>query len=173
MNETTLMIAGLAGVMLIIVLYIAARDKETSRKIAMMEAGIDGINQEIFKLSRAVDSLRKELATELAEFEIEREEAAISHIGESDVEEKMASLAGKLEAIEERIDHIESDIQARVERLDGQVRKVTFATEHAAPDEQKILQLHAQGLDSATIAKQLRLGKGEVELVLKFSKIHA
>jgi DNA-binding NarL/FixJ family response regulator len=173
MNETLLMIAGLAVVILIIVLYVAARDKETSRKLAMMEAGIDGLNQEIFKLSKAVDSLRKEMAGELAVLETQRDEAALAQIDESRIDEKIMPLARKMATLQERIDRIESDICTRVERLDGQVRKVTFATEHAAPDEQKILQLHAQGLDSATIAKQLRLGKGEVELVLKFSKIHA
>ena len=172
MNETILTIAALAGVMLIIIIYIAIKDRDTARKLAMMEAGIDGANQEIFRLSKSIESLRKEVARELADFETKMEESHPVQIDEGMMHELVEPLAREIAYLQEQIDTIQSDLKARVERLDGQVRKVTFATDHIAPDEQKIIKLHNQGLDSAMIAKQLRLGKGEVELVLKFSKIH-
>ncbi|BDY13300.1 DUF6115 domain-containing protein [Hydrogenimonas cancrithermarum] len=170
MNETVLMIAGLAGVMLITLIYMAIKDKETGRKLAMMEAGIDSVNQEIFKLSRTVDMFQKKVMRELDELSQQTIELEID---ERVIGQKLQPLALQVQHLQEQIDKIRTELQERVERLDGKVRQVTFAAEHAAPDEQKILQLHAQGLDSASIAKQLRLGKGEVELVLKFSKIHA
>ncbi len=166
------MIAGLALVMLIIVIYMAVKDRETSRKIGMMEAGIDGMNREIFKLSKEVDRMKKELREELMRLELEQRHEG-SDASEQSINKKLQPFVLQIQHLQEQIDAIHTELQERVEQLDGKVRQVTFATDHSAPDEQKILQLHAQGLDSETIAKQLRIGKGEVELVLKFSKIHA
>ncbi|WP_201351893.1 DUF6115 domain-containing protein [Hydrogenimonas urashimensis] len=172
MNETFWMMAGLAVIMLIIVLYMAVKDREVSRKLAMMEAGFDGLNREIFRLSKAMESLRKSLKEEMMRFELE-ERKEHGELPEQLLNKKLQPFVLQIQHLQEQIDAIHTELQERVEKLDGKVRRVTFAAEHSAPDEQKILQLHAQGLDSETIAKQLRLGKGEVELVLKFSKIHA
>ena len=172
MNETVWMIGGLAVVMLIVVLYMAVKDRETSRKMAMMEAGIDGLGREIFNIAKAVEKMKKEVREEMVRRELELRQG-----GEEDLEHlvnrKLQPFVLQLQHLQEQVEAMRTELQERVEKLDGKVRQVTFATEHAAPDEQKILQLHAQGMDAESIAKQLRLGKGEVELVLKFSKIHA
>ena len=172
MNETVWMIGGLAVVMLIVVLYMAVKDRETSRKMAMMEAGIDGLGREIFNIAKAVEKMKREVREEMVRRELELRQG-----GEEDLEHlvnrKLQPFVLQLQHLQEQVEAMRTELQERVEKLDGKVRQVTFATEHAAPDEQKILQLHAQGMDAESIAKQLRLGKGEVELVLKFSKIHA
>ena len=172
MNETVWMIGGLAVVMLIVVLYMAVKDRETSRKMAMMEAGIDGLGREIFNIAKAVEKMKKEVREEMVRRELELRQG-----GEEDLEHlvnrKLQPFVLQLQHLQEQVEAMRTALQERMEKLDGKVRQVTFATEHAAPDEQKILQLHAQGMDAESIAKQLRLGKGEVELVLKFSKIHA
>jgi uncharacterized protein (DUF3084 family) len=170
-NETVLITGGLAVVMLIIVLYMAVRDRETSRKMAMMEAGIDGLNQEIFKIAKELDRLRKEVHEEMMRFELEQRQD--HEPSEQMLNKKLQPFVLRIQQLQERVDAMDEELRERVGELDGRVRQIAFAADHAAPDEQKILQLHAQGLDSETIAKQLRLGKGEVELVLKFSKIHA
>jgi DNA-binding NarL/FixJ family response regulator len=171
MNETVLMIGGLAVVLFIVVLYMAVRDKETSRKLAMLEAGIDGVNRETFKIAKELERLRKEVHEEMLRFELEQRQE--HEPSEQLLNKKLQPFVLRIQQLQERVDAMSEELQGRLEELDGKVRRVTFAADHAAPDEQKILQLHAQGLDSDTIAKQLRLGKGEVELVLKFSKIHA
>ncbi len=172
MNETVWMIGGLAAVMLIVVLYMAVRDRETTRKLAMMEAGIDGMGREIFNIAKAVEKMKKEVQEEMVRRELELRQG-----GEEDLEHlvnrKLQPFVLQLQHLQEQVEKMRTELQERMEKLDGKVRQVTFATEHAAPDEKKILQLHAQGMDAESIAKQLRLGKGEVELVLKFSKIHA
>ena len=44
------MIAILTVVLLILVIYMAVKDRETNRKFMMIESSIDGLNQELFKL---------------------------------------------------------------------------------------------------------------------------
>ncbi|GEM_PF-496929 len=165
-NETVLLIAGLAGAMLIMILYIAVKDKETSRKMAMMEAGIDALNREIFKISKELE----EMAGRLAESQNGSKSGSDIESVEKIVNHKLKPFLLEIEYLRERVEESRECMQ-RLDRVDEKIRQVLFANDHAAPDEQKILQLHAQGMDSESIAKQLRLGKGEVELVLKFSRL--
>lgn len=167
MNETVLLIAALAGVMLIMMFYIAVKDRETSRKLSMMEAGMDGLNREVFKIGKEVEAIEKRVREKLSQAV---EEQGASEPLDKAVNRKLRPFVLEVEHMREQIDTI-AQLQERLDKIDAKIRQVVFANEHAAPDEQKILQLHAQGMDTESIAKQLRLGKGEVELVLKFSKL--
>ncbi|WP_457596070.1 DUF6115 domain-containing protein [Hydrogenimonas sp.] len=171
MSELVWAVVGLAGALLIVVLYMAVKDRETSRKLAMMEAGIDGVNQEIFKIARELERLEKRLHEEMLRFELEQRQA--HEPNDAWLQARLEPLMKEVASLKEEVARIGGDMRAKMESIDEKVRTVAFAVDHSAPDEQKILQLHAQGMDSETIAKQLRLGKGEVELVLKFAKIHA
>ncbi len=167
MNETVLLIAALAAVMLITIIYIAVKDRETSRKLSMMEAGMDGLNRELFKMAKEIESLEKRLEEGSLPAV---EEASDTETVDSMVNRKLKPFVLEVEHIGRQIGELEQ-MRERLDTLEAKIRQVLFANEHTAPDEQKILQLHAQGMDAESIAKQLRLGKGEVELVLKFSKL--
>ncbi len=167
-NETLLIVAILSGVVFIMILYIAIKDKEVSRKLVMIEASIDGLNREIFKISKELQTIEKSL------LEKHKDSLEVQENGESidkSINKKLKPFLYRLEHMQEKIDEL-SQFQEKLDRLDMKMRQVVFANEHAAPDEQKILQLYAKGMDSESIAKKLRLGKGEVELVLKFSKLN-
>ncbi len=170
MNETLLMIAILTVVLLILVIYMAVKDRETNRKFMMIESSIDGLNQELFKLSKEFEAMKKRWSKELGELS--------NHVSESElqsdaIEQRLRPLSQNIQHLHAVLEKQYGELRDRVERLDGKVRQISLISEHSLLDEQKILQLHEQGMDSASIAKQLRLGKGEVDLVLKFAKIHA
>ncbi len=172
MNEMSLAVGGLAAALLLVVLYMAVRDRETSRKLAMLERSIDTLNQELFALEKKMEETRRQLLEELMKFELQERQEGVES-AEVALRKELRPFTLQLQQLQEQVDAIREELGERVEKLDGKVRQVAFASDHAAIDEQKILQLHAQGMDAESIAKQLRLGKGEVELVLKFSKIHA
>ncbi len=167
MNETVLLIAALAAVMLITIIYIAVKDRETSRKLSMMEAGIDGLNRELFKMAKEIETLEKMVEEGRL---TAAEEASDTETLDRMVNRKLKPFVLEVEHLGGQIGELER-IRERLDALETKIRQALFANEHTAPDEQKILQLHAQGMDAESIAKQLRLGKGEVELVLKFSKL--
>ena len=167
MNETVLLIAALAAVMLITIIYIAVKDRETSRKLSMMEAGIDGLNRELFKMAKEIETLEKMIEEGRL---TAAEEASDTETLDRMVNRKLKPFVREVEHLGGQIGELER-IKERLDALETKIRQALFANEHTAPDEQKILQLHAQGMDAESIAKQLRLGKGEVELVLKFSKL--
>ena len=163
-----LVIAILATVMLIVIVYLAIKDKESARKIAMIETGIDTLNQELFRVNKELESLRKQIK-ELSGQDIEIDTEMI----DSMVLEKLKPFALQMQNLDEKVAFLSEDLSENLERIQNQMRQITFANDHTVPNEKQILQLYSQGLDAESIAKQLRLGKGEVEFVLKFSKIHA
>jgi len=166
-NETLLLIGALSAVMLITILYIAVKDRETSRKLSMMEAGMDGLNRELFKIAKEMESIEKRLEESRMPLS---EESSDPEVIDKMVNTKLKPFVLEVEHLGKRLDTLEQ-MRERLDEVEAKIRQVLFANEHTAPDEQKILQLHAQGMDAESIAKQLRLGKGEVELVLKFSKL--
>jgi len=163
-----LMIATLATVMLIVIIYLAIKEKESARKMAMMEVGIDTLNQELFRINKELESLKKQIKESNSQ-DLEIDPEMIDSI----VLEKLKPFAIQMQNLDERVAFLSEDLFENLERIQNQIRQITFANDHTVPNEKQILQLHSQGLDAESIAKQLRLGKGEVELVLKFSKIHA
>jgi len=166
-NEIVLMIAALATVMLIVIIYLAIKEKESARKMAMIETGIDTLNQELFKITKELESLEKRLNKPVEE-KIDIDEEVV----ESIVQSKLKPFAIQMQNLDERVSFLSEDLFENIERIQNQMRHITFANDHMVPNEKQILQLHSQGMDAESIAKHLRLGKGEVELVLKFSKIH-
>lgn len=165
-----LMIATLATVMLIVIVYLAIKDKESARKIAMIETGIDTLNQELFRINKELESLKKQIKdSDGIDKDIEIDTEMIDSI----LHNKLKPFAVQMQNLDEKVAFLSEDLFENLERIQNQMRQITFANDHTVPNEKQILQLHSQGLDTESIAKQLRLGKGEVELVLKFSKIHA
>jgi len=165
-----LMIATLATVMLIVIVYLAIKDKESARKIAMIETGIDTLNQELFRINKELESLKKQIKdSDGIDKDIEIDTEMIDSIFHN----KLKPFAVQMQNLDEKVAFLSEDLFENLERIQNQMRQITFANDHTVPNEKQILQLHSQGLDTESIAKQLRLGKGEVELVLKFSKIHA
>jgi len=165
-----LMIATLAIVMLIVIVYLAIKDKESARKIAMIETGIDTLNQELFRINKELESLKKQIKdSDGIDKDIEIDTEMIDSIFHN----KLKPFAVQMQNLDEKVAFLSEDLFENLERIQNQMRQITFANDHTVPNEKQILQLHSQGLDTESIAKQLRLGKGEVELVLKFSKIHA
>jgi len=167
-NEMVLIVAALAVVMLIMIIYLTIKDKESARKMAMLEVGIDSLNQELFRITKELDSLKKEIK-ELNEKDIEIDSEMIDSI----VVNKLKPFAVQMQNFEEKIGFLSEDLFENLERIQNQMRHITFANDHTVPNEKQILQLYSQGMDVESIAKQLRLGKGEVEFVLKLSKINA
>jgi len=162
------MIAALATVMLIVIIYLTIKEKESARKMAMLETGIDTLNQELFRITKELESFKKQLKeADSQDLQIDTE------MIDSIVHNKLKPFAVQMQNLDEKIAFLSEDLFENLERIQSQMRHITFANDHTVPNEKQILQLHSQGMDAESIAKQLRLGKGEVELVLKFSKIHA
>ncbi|NPA29704.1 MAG: hypothetical protein GXO33_05915 [Epsilonproteobacteria bacterium] len=171
MNDVTLTVGALTLVMLILALYIALRDREINRKLALMERGIDTLNDELYRLTKELEKSRRELHERIVRFELEQR-SGVAEVPEGVWEERLAPLREETAQLKTALARHEAEAEEKLAVLRKHLKETMMASGGGVPDEQRILQLHAQGLDSETIAKKLRMGKGEVELVLRFAKIN-
>ncbi len=170
MNDVTLTVGALTLVMLILALYIALRDRELSRKLTLVEQSIEVLNNELFKVAKELEKSRRELHERIVRFELEQR-SGVAEIPEGVWEERLAPLKEETAQLKTALARHEAEAEEKLTALRKRLKETMMAS-GGVPDEQRILQLHAQGLDSETIAKKLRMGKGEVELVLRFAKIN-
>ena len=168
MNELVLMVVALAVVMLIVIIYLAIKEKESARKMAMIETGIDMLNQELFKINKELESLEKRLKEE----QKQGNEIDINLLN-SFVDEKISPLTEQMENFEDRISFLSDNLAQNLEAIQAKIKQLTMPSEHVSSYDKQVLQLYSEGMDPESIAKQLRIGKGEVDLILRFSKLHA
>ena len=167
MNELVLMVVALAVVMLIVIIYLAIKEKESARKMAMIETGIDMLNQELFKINKELESLEKRLKEE----QKQGNEIDINLLN-SFVDEKISPLMEQMENFEDRISFLSDNLAQNLEAIQAKIKQLTMPSEHVSSYDKQVLQLYSEGMDPESIAKQLRIGKGEVDLILRFSKLH-
>lgn len=162
------MVVALAVVMLIVIIYLAIKEKESARKMAMIETGIDMLNQELFKINKELESLEKRLKEE----QKQGNEIDINLLN-SFVDEKISPLMEQMENFEDRISFLSDNLAQNLEAIQAKIKQLTMPSEHVSSYDKQVLQLYSEGMDPESIAKQLRIGKGEVDLILRFSKLHA
>jgi len=161
------MVVALAVVMLIVIIYLAIKEKESARKMAMIETGIDMLNQELFKINKELESLEKRLKEE----QKQGNEIDINLLN-SFVDEKISPLMEQMENFEDRISFLSDNLAQNLEAIQTKIKQITMPSEHVSSYDKQVLQLYSEGMDPESIAKQLRIGKGEVDLILRFSKLH-
>lgn len=161
------MVVALAVVMLIVIIYLAIKEKESARKMAMIETGIDMLNQELFKINKELESLEKRLKEE----QKQGNEIDINLLN-SFVDEKISPLMEQMENFEDRISFLSDNLAQNLEAIQAKIKQITMPSEHVSSYDKQVLQLYSEGMDPESIAKQLRIGKGEVDLILRFSKLH-
>lgn len=161
------MVVALAVVMLIVIIYLAIKEKESARKMAMIETGIDMLNQELFKINKELESLEKRLKEE----QKQGNEIDINLLN-SFVDEKISPLMEQMENFEDRISFLSDNLAQNLEAIQAKIKQLTMPSEHVSSYDKQVLQLYSEGMDPESIAKQLRIGKGEVDLILRFSKLH-
>lgn len=168
MDSATLLVAVLAVAMLLLVAYFYLRDKEATRKSIQLEKSIDMLTKEMYELSKTQALLAEKLG-EKGEAQVVTELPAQQV--DDRIMQKLRPFAVTFQHLETKIDALQKNLDDKVRQFDGRLRQVTLMSEHADIDEAKVVRLHNEGKSVDEIAKAMRIGTGEVELVLRFFDI--
>ncbi|WP_205569804.1 DUF6115 domain-containing protein, partial [Klebsiella pneumoniae] len=84
---------------------------------------------------------------------------------------KILPILKSLQGMEHIIEQFQNEQQERLLSLEQKAQSITKLTPNYDAEEQKIIDLFKEGKSIEQIAKDLRIGTGNVELVLKFKKI--
>ena len=146
---------------IMVLLYMRAKDKDSMRKIAQLEHSIEDINKEIYKIQKWI--LENDKKDEPKPKEPIKSETL------KDIEEVKKDILSLQHGLQSDRDYFEDKILILEERLRSLGH---FNAPSQNRNEQQILDLFKNGYTIDAISKELRISKSEVEFVLKLSELN-
>ena len=156
---------GFGIVLAIIIALIFIKDSETNKKFARYERAIESAMQENY-------NLKKQLAA-LASFKPDDDEQLKDVKDElnEQINEKIVPIIRAIKSIERVIDDFANEQKDRMFNLEERTRDINKIAPSVINEEEQILKMFKDGKSAAMIAKDLHVGMGRVEFVLKFHKL--
>lgn len=170
MSIETLAFIALAALVVIIFLMVYIRDVEVNKKLLIYEKSIEELNYQNHVLNKTLNELSmatKELAVDPKALESK----ILNHVKE-EIHQSVLPLVGSLKDVEKIMQNFRDEQSARIDRLENRTKEMSFASSSPSSSNEKVIvSQYAKGRSEAEIAKDLRIGIGEVDLVLKLANL--
>ena len=167
MSIETLAFIALAVLVIIIFLMVYIRDIEINKKLAVYERSIEELNYQNHVLNKTFKESKKE-----EPIDTQALERKILEASKSEIQRTILPMITSLQDIEEIIETFKEEQSARIDRLESRTKEMSgLPTGTSSSNEKMIVAQYARGRSEAEIAKDLRIGIGEVDLVLKLANL--
>ena len=160
---------GFGIVLAIIVALILIKDSETNKKFARFERAIESVMQENFNLKKQISMLEGEAFKNSEQYEPLKKQ--IKENIDLQINEKIVPIIRAIKSIERVIDDFATEQKDRIVSLEERTRDINKIAPSVINEEEQILKMFKDGKSAAMIAKDLHVGMGRVEFVLKFHKL--
>ena len=160
---------GFGIVLAIIIALIFIKDSETNKKFTRYERAIESAIQENYNLKKqlaALASFKHDDDEQLKDVKDELKEQINEQINE-----KIVPIIRAIKSIERVIDDFANEQKDRMFNLEERTRDINKIAPSVINEEEQILKMFKDGKSAAMIAKDLHVGMGRVEFVLKFHKL--
>ena len=160
---------GFGIVLAIIVALMLIKDSETNKKFARFERAIESVMQENFNLKKQISMLEGEAFKNSEQYEPLNKQ--IKENIDLQINEKIVPIIRAIKSIERVIDDFATEQKDRIVSLEERTRDINKIAPSVINEEEQILKMFKDGKSAAMIAKDLHVGMGRVEFVLKFHKL--
>ncbi|OUT10882.1 hypothetical protein B9N62_09370 [Campylobacter concisus] len=160
---------GFGIVLAIIVVLMLIKDSETNKKFARFERAIESVMQENFNLKKQISMLEGEAFKNSEQYEPLKKQ--IKENIDLQINEKIVPIIRAIKSIERVIDDFATEQKDRIVSLEERTRDINKIAPSVINEEEQILKMFKDGKSAAMIAKDLHVGMGRVEFVLKFHKL--
>jgi len=160
-------IIAMSFIIVYLLYYVFTKDVEYSRNIRSIATVVEELNREMFYMKDKIKDTQKNIIenkTRMSDVEIYQEV-------ERTVYDMLQPLSLSLQRVQENLETIDTNIDARVSALENGVKQISLPSSVYGNDDEKIITLYKQGVSLDTISKELHLSLAEVEFVLKINKI--
>ncbi|MDD4505935.1 MAG: hypothetical protein PHE60_06165 [Sulfurospirillaceae bacterium] len=167
MSIETLAFIGLTALVIIIFLMVFVRDMEINKKLLIYEKSIEELNYQNHVLNKAINDISKKENVEFKIFEQKMVEKM-----KNEVQSTVLPMISSLQDIETIIENFKEEQSARIERIESRTKEMNcLPSSTSSSNEKMIVAQYARGKSEAEIAKDLRIGIGEIDLVLKLANL--
>ena len=160
---------GFGIVLAIIIALIFIKDSETNKKFTRYERAIESAIQENYNLKKQLAALANFKPDDDEQLKDVKDELK-EQINEQ-INEKIVPIIRAIKSIERVIDDFANEQKDRMFNLEERTRDINKIAPSVINEEEQILKMFKDGKSAAIIAKDLHVGMGRVEFVLKFHKL--
>ena len=160
---------GFGIVLAIIIALIFIKDSETNKKFTRYERAIESAIQENYNLKKQLAALASFKPDDYEQLKDVKDELK-EQINEQ-INEKIVPIIRAIKSIERVIDDFANEQKDRMFNLEERTRDINKIAPSVINEEEQILKMFKDGKSAAMIAKDLHVGMGRVEFVLKFHKL--
>lgn len=167
-SEFLLMVSGaLLLILIFLILYIYIKDKDVSKKTQRLEKAIEALTKEIYKIKKWIQE--SEAQNEFANSTLG---ANIKNEVKSNLNSGLTNLSIQIQDIQETLNKDRDYFEEKMITLENKIREFGhFSPSSTDVDESRIIKMFQDGWSIDSIAKELRIGRGEVEFILKLADI--
>ena len=167
MSIETLAFIGLTALVIIIFLMVFIRDMEINKKLLIYEKSIEELNYQNHVLNKVINDIAKKENIEIKAFEQNMVERM-----KSEVQNTVLPMISSLQDIETIMENFKEEQSARIDRIESRSKEMNYLpSSTSSSNEKMIVAQYARGKSEAEIAKDLRIGIGEIDLVLKLANL--
>lgn len=169
MSEDILYLVFVIVLLIAMLAYMNIKDRENMAKIIKLQNAMEDMTKELHYLKKELLSKTEENLDENYNFELLKDEMKI--MLEKELAQRILPVLRSIQGMEHIIEEFQNEQQNRILNLEQKAQSMTKLTPNYDTEEQKIIDLFKQGKSIEQIAKDLRIGTGNVELVLKFKQL--
>lgn len=167
MSIDTLAFIALGALVVIIFLMVFLRDMEINKKLQIYEKSIEELNYQNHVLNKALNDLAKKESIDPKMLELK-----ILEKMKSEIQNTVLPMIASLQDIETIMENFKNEQTARIDRIESRTKEMNcLPSSTSSSNEKMIVAQYSRGRSEAEIAKDLRIGIGEVDLVLKLANL--
>jgi len=167
MNIDIIAIIALGIFEVILFFLIFIREQEVNKKFKLYEKAIEDLNRENHKLYQELKDIPspESFDTKNLNVQIQRE------VNE-EVRKSLMPMVDSIKEIESVMSNFQNEQIERIDALENSKKEVNFKPRNIVESNEKlIIHNYKNGKSEAMIAKDLRIGIGEVDLILKLANL--
>ena len=169
--EISLELIGLIGVIVLVVIIMligSMKEAETNKKLSRYAQSIDNLSQQNHFLKKEILALAKNKEQFIDEMEDE-----LNRKIKEQVKQNVYPILNSMREIESVMQSFQEEQSQRIDQIENTRRKeINYSPKNQTMSNEKlIITQYSQGKSEALIAKDLRIGIGEVDLVLKLANL--
>lgn len=149
--------------------FVYIRENAINKKLKSYEKAFDALNQGLHKLEKELKDTKESM---VIMSNMKPEAPVIKGVSFEDLTEMSRLIIEQFQELQKESSDFRDGMLERFVDLESKVRPIaTMTSPNASADESKIMALYDDGFNCEEIAKQLRIGTGEVEFVLKLHNL--
>lgn len=160
-------VGGILGAILLLVAFMYVKDGESAKRFKSFEKSVEDINLQLYKVQKKLKESELESGEDKNEFR-----AKLRNEIKTEIEEIKSELISAIRELEKVHEDERIELEDKISILEDRVKESLYmSTSTTSVDESRIVSLFQSGYGIESIAKELNIGKGEVELTLKLANL--